>query len=84
MEGLRLFLLLWRTSRTANYLNLALASVSRRLIEAQEQERLRISRELHDDIAQRVALLAIELQQLLEDPSEPAGASPNSRSRLPR
>ena len=52
---------------------LALASVSRRLIEAQEQERLRISRELHDDIAQRVALLAIELQQLLEEPSEARG-----------
>ena len=52
---------------------LALANLSRRLIEAQEQERLRISRELHDDIGQRVALLAIELQQLLEDPSEPRG-----------
>ena len=53
--------------------DLALASVSRRLIEAQERERLRISRELHDDIAQRVALLAIELQQLLEEPSEARG-----------
>jgi PAS domain S-box-containing protein len=52
---------------------LALASVSRRLIEAQELERLRISRELHDDIAQRVALLAIELQQLQEEPSEARG-----------
>jgi PAS domain S-box-containing protein len=52
---------------------LALASLSRRLIEAQEQERLRISRELHDDIAQRVALLTIQLQQLLEDPSEARG-----------
>jgi PAS domain S-box-containing protein len=51
----------------------ALASVSRRLIEAQERERLRISRELHDDIAQRVAMLAIELQQLLEDPFEACG-----------
>ena len=47
---------------------LALASVSRRLIEAQERERLRISRELHDDIGQRIALLANNLQQLLEDP----------------
>src|SRR5580704_18271168 len=47
---------------------LALASVSRRLIEAQERERLRISRELHDDIGQRIALLAYNLQQLLEDP----------------
>jgi PAS domain S-box-containing protein len=63
---------------------LALTSLSSRLIEAQERERLRISRELHDDIGQRVALLAIELQQLLEDLPKPAGASPNSRSRLPR
>ena len=52
---------------------LALASLSRRLIEAQEQERLRISRELHDDIVQRVALLAIELQQLQEHPFEARG-----------
>jgi PAS domain S-box-containing protein len=52
---------------------LALASVSRRLIEAQELERLRISRELHDDIAQRVALLAIELGQLQENPFQTRG-----------
>jgi PAS domain S-box-containing protein len=42
----------------------ALASVSRRLIEAQERERTRIARELHDDIGQRLALLNIELEQL--------------------
>jgi signal transduction histidine kinase len=41
----------------------ALAGVSRRLIEAQEQERARIARELHDDIGQRLALLTIELEQ---------------------
>ena len=45
----------------------ALASVSRRLIEAQEQERTRIARELHDDIVQRLALLAVELEQLHQD-----------------
>jgi PAS domain S-box-containing protein len=42
----------------------ALASVSGRLIHAQEQERARIARELHDDIGQRVALLAMELARL--------------------
>jgi PAS domain S-box-containing protein len=41
-----------------------LSSVSRRLIEAQEQERTRIARELHDDINQRLALLTIELEEM--------------------
>ena len=44
----------------------ALANMSRKLVEAQEQERARIARELHDDINQRLALLGIELQQLRE------------------
>jgi len=48
----------------------ALASVSGKLIEAQEQERARIARELHDDINQRLAMLAVELEQLKENPSE--------------
>jgi PAS domain S-box-containing protein len=39
-------------------------NVSKKLIEAQEKERRRIARELHDDINQRLAMLAIELQQL--------------------
>jgi PAS domain S-box-containing protein len=42
----------------------ALASAKSRLIEAQEQERTRIARELHDDIGQRLALLTVELDQL--------------------
>jgi PAS domain S-box-containing protein len=46
----------------------ALSNVSRRMIEAQEQERTRIARELHDDIGQRLALLTIELEQLQENP----------------
>ena len=46
----------------------ALAAMTRRLIEAQEQERSRIGRELHDDINQRLALLAIELEQLRDNP----------------
>jgi PAS domain S-box-containing protein len=43
-----------------------LAEMTRKLIEAQEQERARIARELHDDINQRLAMLGIELQQLRE------------------
>jgi PAS domain S-box-containing protein len=42
----------------------ALASVRRKLIEAQEQERTRIARELHDDIGQRLAVLTIELEEI--------------------
>ena len=41
----------------------ALSTVSRRLIQAQEQERTRIARELHDDINQRLAMLQVELNQ---------------------
>ena len=50
----------------------ALASVSGKLIEAQEQERRRIARELHDDIGQRLALLTIELAQLQQNYSNPS------------
>jgi PAS domain S-box-containing protein len=45
----------------------AMASVSRKLIEAQEQERTRIARELHDDIVQRLALVAVSLENLHVD-----------------
>jgi PAS domain S-box-containing protein len=41
----------------------ALASVGHRLIEAHEEERTWIARELHDDIVQRVALVKVELEQ---------------------
>jgi PAS domain S-box-containing protein len=40
---------------------LDLQHLAKRLMEAHEEERRRISRELHDDIGQRVALLGIEL-----------------------
>ena len=51
----------------------ALENLSRRLIGAQEQERTRIARELHDDIGQRLALLTVELGQLPQDsPDLPA------------
>jgi PAS domain S-box-containing protein len=50
----------------------ALSTLSQRLIEAQEEERTRIARELHDDINQRLALLAVNLDRLKQDlpPSE--------------
>jgi PAS domain S-box-containing protein len=39
----------------------ALSTVNRRLIEAHEEERTRIARELHDDVTQRLALLAVTM-----------------------
>ena len=45
----------------------ALLGMSRRLIEAHEQERTRIGRDLHDDVVQRLALLAIELGAVQQD-----------------
>ena len=42
----------------------ALANVNRKLIDAQEQERTRIARELHDDIGQQLGMLAIGIQEL--------------------
>jgi signal transduction histidine kinase len=42
----------------------ALSTVNRKLIAAQEQERTRIGRELHDDIGQRLAMLTVRLTGL--------------------
>jgi len=41
----------------------ALSTLGRRLIEAQEAERVRVARELHDDVGQRLALLSIALDR---------------------
>ena len=49
----------------------AAQSLSGRLIHAQEAERIRIARELHDDLSQSLALLAVELDMLGQQP--PAG-----------
>lgn len=37
--------------------------LSRRLISAQEQERIRIARELHDDVCQRLAMLSLKIEK---------------------
>lgn len=42
----------------------ALSSVNRKLVDAEERERSRIGRELHDDICQSIALLTIRLDYL--------------------
>ncbi len=51
-----------------------LSGMNRKLIEAQEQERTRIARDLHDDLGQRIALLANEMEQLQQShPDLPIG-----------
>ena len=54
----------------------AISSMSRRLIEAQEAERTRIARDLHDNIGQRLALLSVSLDQAKL-------MSPNSSQNFP-
>jgi PAS domain S-box-containing protein len=51
----------------------ALAALSGRLIEAQDEERKRIAREIHDDYNQRLAVLAIDLEELAENVGESSG-----------
>lgn len=46
----------------------ALSTVSQKLIEAHEDERTRIARELHDDISQRLALMSVRLDLLKQNP----------------
>jgi signal transduction histidine kinase len=47
--------------------------VSQKLIEAQEEERTRIALELHDDVGQRLSLLAVHLDRLKQ--SRPTSAA---------
>jgi PAS domain S-box-containing protein len=48
----------------------ALTSLSGRLIEAQEEERSRIAREIHDDYQQRLAMLSIDLEAIAQNLGE--------------
>src|SRR5207244_5929289 len=49
-----------------------LRALTGRLIQAQESERRRIARELHDDLNQSLALLSVELDLLGQKPPESA------------
>jgi len=60
----------------------ALSKMSQRLIEAHEEERCWIARELHDDINQRVALLAVDLECLKQNFSGMADLSQQLEERI--
>jgi PAS domain S-box-containing protein len=64
VDGENCCLSVWADITERKQAEQALASMSHKLIEAQEKERSRIARELHDDINQRIALFAVELEQL--------------------
>jgi signal transduction histidine kinase len=55
----------------------ALSTLSGRLMEAQEQERARIARELHDDLGQQAAALVFQLHHVLY--MLPSGTSEHTR-----
>jgi signal transduction histidine kinase len=50
----------------------ALVTINQRLIDAQEEERSRVARELHDDVAQRLAVLTLSLDTLARSSAAPA------------
>ena len=49
----------------------ALRYLSGRVIKAQEEERRHVARELHDDIGQRLALIAVDIQLLIQADHQP-------------
>jgi PAS domain S-box-containing protein len=57
-----------------------LKSLTGRLLEAQEGERRRIARELHDDLNQSLALLSVEIDLLGRRPQPPAEAAARLRA----
>ena len=59
-------------SRVRKQTEKALSSVSYRVIEAEEQERHRIAADLHEDIGQRLTLLALGLERLKTDTADPS------------
>jgi signal transduction histidine kinase len=57
-------------------------SFNRRLIQAQEKERRRIARDLHDDICQRIAVVALRLEHLKSVPGGLSGDILNEFSKI--
>lgn len=65
--GKKLFTVIIRDITERKMAEEALIHLGGRLIEAQEEERRRVAREIHDDYNQRLAVLAIDLEELAEN-----------------
>ena len=59
-----------------------LSNLNRRLIKAHEEERSRLARELHDDLCQRMTVLALDLQHASQTIPEAAGGVRTELHRL--
>lgn len=63
----------------------AISALSQRLIEAHEEERSRLARELHDDVNQRLAMLIMQLEALKRSlPPSPAELEPMVEDTIAR
>jgi signal transduction histidine kinase len=69
-------------SRVREHPEAALSRVSYRVLEAEERERNRMAKNLHEDIGQRLALLVIEVEQLKTSPSIETAAIPSRLNAL--
>ena len=72
-RGKKLFTVIIRDVTERKQAEEAMLTVSRRLIEAHEEERTWLARELHDDVNQRLALMAVNLDVLRREVPESAG-----------
>ncbi len=85
-EGERLAVQVAHTTRELDRSREELRALTDNLLTSQEDERRRLARELHDDVSQRLALLDIESQHVLEklqgDPADGRGDLLKLRSQL--
>src|SRR5262249_23757859 len=59
-----------------------LRQFARRLIKAQEEERQRISREIHDDLGHRIGLLSFSVRQIIKQHSNDLASSKRDLNKI--
>lgn len=70
--------------RVVGEANAAQLAVSRRLLRAQDEERMRIARDLHDELGQEMTMLALEVSRDADDPLPRPAIADRVRSLLDR